>query len=278
MSSKLSKKLVFGLSLLLTVAFVNCKGNKGSDENQTEENSGIQAKTAELTIFAQMPMKGDQQDYFSISGPNDSQTVKMIGTPNENSNSGTVKITIDVKVLKPFKDEIYQLGSYRGFELQILDEDREEITSFSMGDTDKELLIAELSKPTPGTVSLIFKDDYVYENSYNKLFSEGKYVRLDNVNITGKTEHDKEMAKMEAESSSSSNDRETRYNSAAGSSNVSDDSDDDSDDTYKHIKDKAKDLQEKAKEKTKDLQEKAKEKTKDLKDKAKEKLNEWLDN
>lgn len=256
------------LAILMTgsMTFVSCKGKKAAETDEvTEQESKVADRSVDVSIFSSMPVDGANADYFSISGPNGSSTVKLTGTPDDESysgNKGIVKATIDVSVLKSLNDEVHEWGGYSGPKLVILDENHEEITKLSIAKTDKQLLEAELAKPTPGKVSVIFKTD-VYDKEYNKIFDKAKYVQLQGLEMKGKKEAEREekMAEAEREKARAA---EAKASKSSVSSSSSSDDDDDYDDPgeksrWQKVKDKVKD------------------KTQGIREKATEKLDEWLD-
>lgn len=269
----LSAALFLGMGVLM----VSCGGgNKSSDENGTEQSSdmenkkGLNPETVQLKVFSQMPIKGDQADYFTIEEP-ESGTVTVTGTPDESySSRGIVRCELNLRVNKKFNDKVYKLGGYNGLSMHFLDEDKEDIGEIYISNTDKELLEAELQKSNPGVVSVIFKDD-VYESTYKKIFENARYVRLEDADITGVKEHEREMAmseRSERRSSGSSVDSDDSYEL---------DDSEEKDSKFEKTKEKAQELKEKTKEKAKELTEKTKEKAQELKEKTKEKWNEIFD-
>lgn len=262
------KKLLFRIAVV-AVAFagmttvMSCGGKKDNDkEEETAVEKTVESKyepkTLSVEIFSAMPVKGDKASYFSFSGPDDANTITLTGGPSDNeySSFGVIKATVDLNVLKSFSDKIHSWDNYSGLELNILDENHEEIATLSMNSTDKDLLEAELAKPKPGTISLIFKKE-VYGKDYEKIFNKAKYVQIEGADWEGEKEYAREQAKVEKESAVSSSSSDSKSSSSR-------DDDDDDDDDGKESR-------------WKRMKEKTKEKTKELKEKATEKIDQWLD-
>ena len=256
------------LTMTAACALMSSCRSSGSDNKETDSSGVIESKpciepkSVEVEIFPEMPVKGEDADYFSISGPDGANTITIKGAPSEDSytgSRGTIKFEIYLTVLKKFNDEIDRLGDYNGMTFHILDEDREEVSYFTVGDTDMELITAELGKSTPGTVTLIVKTD-AYERSYNEFFRKAKYIRLENADIEGKKESEREVAKRERSSSS--------VTSQAYSNN-------DDDDDYAYGNSDSDDEEDRKSMKT--VWKKVGKKAKAVKEKAAEKINDWLD-
>ena len=282
----LTYSLVFSVAALLPIA-TSCKKKKVDDQEaeKTEkaEKKNVEPKTIQVEVFTAMPVKGDQADYFSISGPDGANTITVTGTPDPEAYSprGIIKMEVDLSVLKPLNDQVYEIGDGSPLKFRFLDADREELSYISVGKTDMELIAAELEKATPGTITVILKTDE-YERSYNEFFEKAKYVRLENAEIEGVKEHEREEKMAEAErkkeeraaeaerrreeraaaASSSSSSRSSSYSSSSSDDDYDDYDDDDRTSMKKALKKAGKKVSEKAKS---------------VKDKAAEKLNDWLD-
>lgn len=259
------------LTICISASFsLSSCGNKKANEEEKEavEESKIENRTVDLSIFSAMPLNGDQAEYFSFSAPDSSQVIKLMGVvDNEEStisSKGTIKADIQISIVKPLNDEIVEWTSYSGPKLAILDENHEELVSLSLNKTDREILQKELEKAQPGSVNLIFKTEE-YEKNYNNIFNKAKYVQLKGLDFKTKSEQIKEEKEREAELAKE--EREARKAEAASPSYSSYDSDDDEDyddapggkTRWQKVKDKVKD------------------KTKDIREKATEKIDEWLD-
>lgn len=277
------KRKIFTYSILLAAAaampfMISCKGKKTDDTATETTKKTVAPQSIQVEIFSPMPVKGDDSEYFSIAGPNESAMITVTGTPDTTgfSPKGIVRFDIDLTVLKRYNDKIHKLGSYNGMSFSFLDEDHEEVATLNISKTDMEVIVAELGKDNPGTVSLKVKDD-MYERSYNEFFQKAKYIRLEDADIESETEYEgrsSSVTKTSVSSSSSSSydDDDDSYSSSSSSSSSSSDSDyddsDDSDDSDDRTSMKAA---------LKKAGKKVSSKTKDLKDKAAEKLNDWLD-
>ena len=261
--------LVF-LTICVSVSFsLSSCGNKKANEEEKEavEESKIENRTVDLSIFSAMPLNGDQAEYFSFSTPDSSQVIKLMGVVENDestiSRKGMIKADIQISIVKPLNDEILEWTSYPGPKLAILDENHEELVSLSLNKTDREILENELAKPQPGSVNVIFKIDE-YENNYNNILNKAKYVQLKGLDFKTKSEQIKEEKEREAELAKE--EREARKAEAAAASSSSYDSDDE-------------DYDDDPGEKTRwqKVKDKVKDKTKDIREKATEKIDEWLD-
>lgn len=265
--------ILMTFTVLSFVYLTSCGGKnkeKGIEEDTMVETQKetIEPRTIQVQLLPEMPVKGDQADYFTFTAPNGSDTITVTGTPPDESSyssAGTIKVVLNLTVNKSLNDKVYDLHR---ISLHFLDEDREDIGSLSMNSTDKELVIAELEKATPGTISITFKDSE-YERSYNKIFDKAKYIRIEGVEFESEKEHAREEA-VKAKEEAAAERAAAREARSSERSSYSDDSSDDDSDYDDNDRKSMKRAYKKAKEKIST-------KAKDLKEKAAEKLNDWLD-
>ena len=259
----LSLTTALGLCMIFSICSCGSKNSKEKDEKTFQERS------VEVPLFAEMPVKGDNAEYFTIVYPEGKESIMVKGIPGESSMLADVKAEVLVKVNKKFDDEIISFGS-NGLTLHLLDEDHEDLGHLRMSKADREVLEKELGKDEPGTVKIIFKDSF-FSSNYDEIFEKAKYIRIEDADLKGKSEYESERARVEKESSSNSSSYSTGdddYESGSGRYESADEPDDDGydDDDPRSMKTAYK----KAKSKVSS-------KAKDLKEKAAEKINDWLD-
>lgn len=282
------KKLIqcFALSALasFTLAAVSCGSDK-KEKKEVSDEPQLEARTADVQVYAATPIKGDDAEYFSIVDDEGNSVIKLNGIieKGDYSTDCIVKATLDIKLVKKYPSKIHGFDAYSPLEMVLLNEDKEEIETLTLSEPDRDALLAELAKPNPGTLNVSYKGK-VYKDKYNKVFDTVKYFYLKDSKIESEDEYNKRYNTSSSTSDDSSS-SSSSVSSGSSSSSYSgsyddDDDDDDGDDTESkmdRLKEKAKDLGSKAKDKAKELGSKAKEKADELKDKAKEFFNDLTD-
>lgn len=272
----------------MTVA--SCGSKEKAEDNNTEKAEDVfEDRTVQVQIFEGMPVKGEDASYFSVSAPDSSNVVTITGTMKEDSyrNNGIVRAEVNVSVLKKYPEKATGFDGYPKMALVILDADKEEVARLEMSKTDMEVLLAELGKDNPGTVTINYKDEVYDTKQYNEIFDKAKYVYIGEAEIDDDTKHQSSSSSTATVAEDNASDTQTsasttRSSSSSRASSSRDDSDDDSSyDSYADDDDDDDDnggsKWSKVKNKAKELGSKAKEKALDWKDKAKEKLHEWTE-
>ena len=247
--------------------FASCSGKKDQVEKEdtatVQEEPKIKDESTTVEIFNSMPVKGDQADYFRLSGPEGSDTLTVTGVPDGKgiSSRGDVRVEAQLTITKSLNDKVERLGD---LSLMFLDANHKEITSISLTSADKDVVQAELEKGQPGTVTVIFSSTK-FDNYYNQIFTEAKYVQLVGADVTGvqQTERERKAEKAKAAAEEAKSAATSSYSYSSYDSDDDDGYDDDDPKSMKNAYRKAK--------------EKVSTKAKDLKEKAAEKLNNWLD-
>lgn len=212
---------------LAATALVACSGKK--ETSQKYEDKIVEERTAELQVLSGASVTGDDADYFSISGPNGSQTVTLTGTPdkehsNEFNGEGDLSITVDITITKAYPEAIHDVNRH-DFVIEVLDASNEKVTELYMSDVDADNLLAELKKPAPGTVSITYTGS-ASDESYYEIFEKAKTIRLTKAEVfteaqykgSGSSSSDDEGVAGD-DSYDSSDDAEESVSSSSSSSN-----------------------------------------------------------
>ena len=268
MRSKFSYLAVIFLSVMAMSVLASCSCSKKKEKSDVkDEKELVEPRTADVKIFESLPIKGRDAEYFTFTGIDGASTVKLSGKPEDDGYfpEGVIKAEIELTITKTFPDKVLYLAGYPEMALIILDEDKEKIGQLKMSDTDKEVIINELSKAQPGTVTINYKGTFDNEDYY-EIFEKAKYVCIDTAEIRGEKEtSSNEESYVEPEPAV----EQTTTTPAAAYSSYSAADDDDEDD---YDEDESS-----SKTKMKEIKEKVKEKYNNAKEKALDKINSWLD-
>lgn len=218
------KTLKLGTLLILGLALVSCGGNKKVEEEKVkEEVLPVEAKTVKLSPFPGSAALGDDTQYFTFTGEDGEADITLTGTPEEVGEyapkaSGTIKAVVKIKI-KPMPEKMHGFASSPTLPLYIFNEDKEQPDGhcrLEMVRADADALEALVKEGKGGEITVIYKYE-AYEDTYNKIFDEAKYYRIESVDLYT----EKEYNSGSSSSSSAGN----------GGGSYSDDNDDDDDDT-----------------------------------------------
>lgn len=281
--------------ILLTFSFLllsSCRGRNREvlDEQLNQQKEVIEPQTKSVEVYTGEAITGEDAEYLTLDMPA-AESIELKAVPGEGYDRPKFRMEIPVKVTKQFAGEI----SYLRISLELLDENKDYVTTLSLNRADKETLEAALNKGKFDVINLGF-DTSVTERDYNKELDKIKYYRLKNVEISNR----QSATKIKKSDTSYDDDSGDSGNASASSGSYYEEEDDDDYDygeekesKFSKAKKKVKETYEKAKdtynEKYKDKVDAAKEKVKDTynekykdkvdaaKEKVKDKFNELFD-
>lgn len=180
------KTIKIAAFMFAAAALVSCS-NKGSgtDSAKGSDEAPLEARTAEAKVMEGAAVTGEDAEYFSIAGPAGAETITITGTPD--GNSGSITCKLDITVVKPVGEPVYDLGATTSYDIELLDATNNVLTTMSLSQADRETLEAELNKANPGTVTVNYSTS-AWDDTYNKVFDCVKSVRLTNAEVRTEAE------------------------------------------------------------------------------------------
>lgn len=181
------KTIKIAALMFAAAALVSCsnKGSNSDSANKGSEEAPLEAKTAEAKVMEGASVTGEDAEFFTIAGPAGAETITITGTPD--GQSGSITCKLDITVVKPVGEPVYDLGATTSYDIELLDATNNVLTTMSLSQADRETLLAELQKAAPGTVTVNYSTS-AWDDTYNKVFDCVKSVRLTNAEVRTEAE------------------------------------------------------------------------------------------
>ena len=189
------KILKLGVLILLGFTMGSCGGNQKAVETEREKVAPVEAKTAILEPYPGSAVLGDYAKYFTFTGENGEADITLQGIPLEveefsSMARGTIKAVVKIKI-DPMPEKMHGFASVPLIPLYIFNGDKEQpggSCRLEMVDADESALEALIKEGKGGEITVTYKQDF-YDETYDKIFEEAKYYRIESVNLRTEREH-----------------------------------------------------------------------------------------